>query len=104
MTTSDVPRPVESSAAIFCCVRRPRCFNRIVATVDTGRDWAEPDLAVGFDVTARVGGKKALAAVIRTATSSGWIVLDVLGEPKAYCPEHEENGLRDERRYKFPRR
>ena len=94
----DHPRPVEASAAIFCCVRDPRCFNRHAATVDTGRDWSDPDLAIGFDLTAKAGGELALATAIRSAPLSGWVVLDVRGEPMAYCPEHADCGLAQRRR------
>lgn len=89
----DHPRPVEATAAIFCCVRNPRCLNRHAATVDTGRDWADPDLAIAFEATCKGGGERALATALRSVPLSGWVVLDVRGEPKAYCPEHADLGL-----------
>lgn len=94
----DHPRPVEAAAAIFCCVRDPRCLNRHAATIDTGRDWTDPDLALGFEATCKAGGERALATAIRSAPLSGWIVLDVLGVQMAYCPEHADRGLAQRRR------
>ena len=92
----NIPRPVEASACLWCCVRDPRCMARHVVTIATGADWGRDDAAT-IGAAQRNGGPKATAATIRGAIDSGWIVLDVRGEATAYCPAHADLGLADER-------
>jgi len=87
-----IPRPVQADACLFCCVRNPRCLARHVATIDTGADWGRDDSAT-IMTAQRTGQARALADAIMNATASGWVVLDMRDEVRAFCPDHAETGL-----------